>query len=91
MLFCFDIEDIKSEADALAVAKELRTEVIQVKSYIGRGKSQRLKSCQSKLVQFCDLCRDEKWKDPLKAISKSIMTLEEARADHTVSIYGILT
>ena len=87
MIHCFDIEDINTEADALVVAKELRNEVIQVVNHVGRGKSQRIKACQSKIQQFCALCNDEKWGESNKAILKSIDRIEEAGKEYVTNLY----
>tara|TARA_Y100001963_G_C6648064_1_gene384334 strand:+ start:491 stop:760 length:270 start_codon:yes stop_codon:yes gene_type:complete len=87
MLYCFDIEDIKTEDDAKVVAKGLRTEVIQVTNHVGRGKSQKIRATQSKLKQFCALCHDESWSEAKKIVMKSIDRIEEANREYTANLY----
>ena len=88
MLYIFDLEDITTEQIAVDVADRLVMEAIEA-SNASRRKRQKIRTCEAKIKMLQQWCKVKKWAQPVSSLRKSLDSLEEARAEMDVSLWGI--
>ena len=87
-MIIFDIEDIKTEAQAGQVADSLKCEAIKASEAM-RGKRKKIRLCEAKIKMLQKCCVANKWDEPIKSLHSTFDMLEEARSEFDVSLWGI--
>ena len=84
----FDIEDIKTEDQAIIVADSLSADAIKA-SCAQRNKSRKIRICSAKIDMLAKWCIKKEFQKPIKQLRKDFDTLEEAKAEISVNLWGI--
>ena len=84
----FDLDEIKTDADANECAEQLIVEAIKA-SEANRRKMAKIRSCSAKIKMLVKLCTTRGWADPIKKVKKSFEMLEESKAEMDVNLFGI--
>ena len=87
-MILFDIEDIVTEDEALAVAERLECEAIKASEAM-RGKRKKIRMVESKIKMLQKRCVSKRWESPIKSLHSTFDMLEESRGELDVSLWGI--
>ena len=84
----FDLDEIKTDADANECAEQLIVEAIKA-SEANRRKMAKIRSCSAKIKMLVKLCTTRGWSGPVKTVKKSFEMLEESKAELDINLFGI--
>ena len=80
------LEDIKSEADAVAIVADIEVQVIEATEAIS-NKRNRIIRAEADLKMLMKLCVVRKWQAPMKALQYMLDRLTDAKADLQVNLW----
>ena len=80
------LEDIKNEADAVAIVPDVEVQVIEATEAIS-NKRNRIIRAEADLKMLMKLCVVRKWQAPMKALQYMLDRLTDAKADLQVNLW----
>ena len=80
------LEDVKTEADAVAVVPEIEVQLIEATEAIS-NKRNRIQRAEADLKMLMKLCVVRKWQAPMKALQYMLDRLTDAKADLQVNLW----
>ena len=80
------LEDIKTEADAVAYVSDIEVQVIEATEAIN-NKRNRIVRAEADLKMLMKLCVVRKWQAPMKALQYMLDRLTDAKADLQVNLW----
>ena len=80
------LEDIKTEADAVAYVSDIEVQVIEATEAIN-NKRNRIVRAEADLKMLMKLCVVRKWQAPMKSLQYMLDRLTDAKADLQVNLW----
>ena len=80
------LEDVKTEADAIAIVPDLEVQVIEATEAIS-NKRNRIIRAEADLKMLMKLCVVRKWQTPMKSLNYMLDRLTDAKADLQVNLW----
>ena len=80
------LEDVKTEADAVAVVPDIEVQVIEATEAIS-NKRNRIQRAERDIKMLMKLCLLRKYKGPMEALQSMLDRLGEAKAELQVNLW----
>ena len=80
------LEDVKNEADAIAIVPDLEVQVIEATEAVS-NKRNRIIRAEADLKMLMKLCVVRKWQAPMKSLNYMLDRLTDAKADLQVNLW----